>query len=61
MTNIPKKLSSKIETRTKENKLQSLGLSNHLVDSSSNDYLGFGKNETLFSKIFPLPSLAVKL
>ena len=54
MTHMPKKLSCKIETRTKENKLRSLSLSNNLVDFSSNDYLGFAKNETLFSKIFQL-------
>jgi len=52
MTNLQEKLSSKIEARKKENTLRALSEPNNLVDFSSNDYLGFAKNEALFSKIF---------
>lgn len=49
---MPKKLYGKLEDRTKKNELRFLGVASNLVDFSSNDYLGFARNETLFSKIF---------
>src|SRR5690606_40392534 len=44
----PKKLKEKIEGRIKMNALRQLGTSNGRIDFSSNDYLGFSKNETIF-------------
>lgn len=52
MTNLPKKLTAKIEIRAKDKTLRKLGTPHNLVDLSSNDYLGFAQNEDLFSKIF---------
>lgn len=44
----PKKLQQKINDRLQANALRQLGTSSGLVDFSSNDYLGFSKNETIF-------------
>ena len=52
MTHMPKKLISKLDTRAKDKTLRVLAAPNNLVDFSSNDYLGFAQNESLFSKIF---------
>ncbi len=52
MTHMPKKLISKLDTRAKDKTLRALAAPNNLVDFSSNDYLGFAQNESLFSKIF---------
>jgi 8-amino-7-oxononanoate synthase len=49
---MPKKLISKLDTRAKDKTLRALAAPNNLVDFSSNDYLGFAQNESLFSKIF---------
>ena len=45
----PKKLQEKITQRQTQNVLRKLGESNDLIDFSSNDYLGFSKNETIFN------------
>ena len=44
----PKKLQQKLESRKETNALRKLGTVSNLVDFSSNDYLGFSKNETIF-------------
>ncbi|GAA3566896.1 aminotransferase class I/II-fold pyridoxal phosphate-dependent enzyme [Snuella lapsa] len=44
----PKKLQQKLEGRKAVNALRKLGSQNNLIDFSSNDYLGFSKNETIF-------------
>jgi len=54
MSTLPKKLQQKLRNRVKENTLRQLGKTTGLVDFSSNDYLGFAKNETIFSKTFQL-------
>lgn len=46
----PKKLTQKILARKKNQTLRSLGKENNIIDFSSNDYLGFSKNEILFNK-----------
>lgn len=46
---LPKKLQDKIDKRILENSVRSLGVFNNLIDFSSNDYLGFSKNKTIFS------------
>lgn len=46
---LPKKLQQKLETRKEANALRKLGSFSNLVDFSSNDYLGFSKNETVFN------------
>ncbi|WP_452220042.1 aminotransferase class I/II-fold pyridoxal phosphate-dependent enzyme [Lacinutrix salivirga] len=46
---LPKKLQQKLDNRKAENSLRSLPLQNNLVDFSSNDYLGFSKNITIFN------------
>ncbi|MDP5230838.1 MAG: pyridoxal phosphate-dependent aminotransferase family protein [Cellulophaga sp.] len=48
MANFPKKLQAKLEDRAANNALRSLVLLNSLIDFSSNDYLGFAKNKTIF-------------
>lgn len=45
---LPKSLQQKLEYRKANNALRKLPVSNNLVDFSSNDYLGFSKNETIF-------------
>lgn len=45
---LPKKLQQKLDNRNANNVLRQLGEQSNLVDFSSNDYIGFSKNETLF-------------
>lgn len=45
---IPKKLQEKINQRKTQNKLRELGTQHHLIDFSSNDYLGFSKSKEIF-------------
>lgn len=51
---LPKKLQAKLDLRSAANALRKLGSSHHLeesgenVDFSSNDYLGYSKNQTIF-------------
>lgn len=47
MTDFPEKLAQKLEQRKEENALRLLSTSVDLVDFSSNDYLGFSRNETI--------------
>lgn len=54
MPNFPKKLQRKLQERKKNNALRSLPSSNNLVDFSSNDYLGFAENETIYANTFQL-------
>ena len=48
MPNFPKKLDQKLNERVKHNTLRTLSASENLKDFSSNDYLGFAKNRTIF-------------
>lgn len=48
MASFPKKLSKKLEDRRGLNALRSLPVQQHLIDFSSNDYLGFAKNTAIF-------------
>lgn len=48
MKTFPKRLTEKLQKRQEENALRDLGTPNNLVDFSSNDYLGFSKNENIF-------------
>jgi 8-amino-7-oxononanoate synthase len=50
LTHFPKSLVSKLKLREQTNSLRRLPLSNNWVDFSSNDYLGFAKNETIFNQ-----------
>jgi 8-amino-7-oxononanoate synthase len=50
MKDFPKKLQQKLEDRKMNNALRKLDNRNALIDFSSNDYLGFSKNETIFNK-----------
>ena len=50
MKYFPKSLVSKLKLREQTNSLRKLPLSNNWVDFSSNDYLGFAKNETIFNQ-----------
>lgn len=43
MPNFPKKLTQKIQKRVLDNALRELPIQNNLIDFSSNDYLGFSK------------------
>ena len=47
---LPKKLQNKIDQRKENQSLRSLGTVNNLIDFSSNDYLGFANNKTIFHK-----------
>lgn len=49
MKSLPKKLQQKLKVRKANNALRKLGKQNNLVDFSSNDYLGFSKNKTIFN------------
>lgn len=44
----PKKLQKKLEERSQNNSLRTLGVNNDLIDFSSNDYLGFSTSEKIF-------------
>lgn len=49
---IPKKLKIKIDNRNEENALRKLDKPSKLIDFSSNDYIGFSKNETIFKNTY---------
>lgn len=49
MKNIPKKLQQKLEERKANNALRQLGDHTTSIDFSSNDYLGFSNNKTIFN------------
>ena len=46
----PKKLIRKISSRKEDTSLRSLGTETHLIDFSSNDYLGYAKSGLIFDK-----------
>ncbi|MBF2707126.1 aminotransferase class I/II-fold pyridoxal phosphate-dependent enzyme [Flavobacterium soyangense] len=46
----PKNLSVKLESRKQNNALRKLSLPNDSMDFSSNDYIGFSKNKSIFEK-----------
>lgn len=46
--NLPKSLQEKLNVRLANNALRILPFQNNLIDFSSNDYLGFAKNEAIF-------------
>ncbi|HAT79941.1 MAG TPA: 8-amino-7-oxononanoate synthase [Flavobacterium sp.] len=46
----PKNLNEKLEIRKQNNALRKLATPNNLIDFSSNDYIGFSKNETIFEE-----------
>lgn len=48
MTEFPKKLTAKLTERQANNALRKLPLPSGLIDFSSNDYLGFARNQTIF-------------
>jgi 8-amino-7-oxononanoate synthase len=48
--NFPKQLSDKLKKREQNKALRQLPFANNLIDFSSNDYIGFSKNETIFDK-----------
>ena len=50
MKEFPKALTNKLEQRTANNSLRKLSLPNTLIDFASNDYIGFGKSETIFNE-----------
>lgn len=54
MIDLPKKLKKKLDERASNGALRQLNVPSGLVDFSSNDYLGFARNEILFSKTFQL-------
>jgi 8-amino-7-oxononanoate synthase len=47
---LSKQLQQKLQLRKDENALRQLPLVNDLIDFASNDYIGFAKNETIFSQ-----------
>ncbi|RKR15049.1 8-amino-7-oxononanoate synthase [Maribacter vaceletii] len=54
MRNFPTILNKKLKKRKQEAALRSLPVASNLVDFSSNDYLGFATNETLYANTFQL-------
>lgn len=54
MRNFPINLESKLKKREQEDALRSLPAKSNLVDFSSNDYLGFATNDSLFANTFQL-------
>ncbi|WP_104735257.1 aminotransferase class I/II-fold pyridoxal phosphate-dependent enzyme [Hanstruepera ponticola] len=50
MKTFPKRLTEKLKKREEEHALRQLNNQDQLVDFSSNDYLGFSKNETIFNE-----------
>ncbi|WP_165750040.1 aminotransferase class I/II-fold pyridoxal phosphate-dependent enzyme [Cellulophaga sp. Z1A5H] len=54
MASFPEKLSKKLEDRRGANSLRVLPAQQLLIDFSSNDYLGFAKNTTIFEGVIAL-------
>lgn len=54
MIRFPEKLKQKLQERKKKNAIRDLSTSDNLIDFSSNDYLGFAKNETIYANTFQL-------
>ena len=54
MSSLPKKLIKKLKNREDQNAFRDLISVKGLVDFSSNDYLGFAMNETIYAKTFQL-------
>jgi 8-amino-7-oxononanoate synthase len=52
MHDFPLKLQNKLEERKSRDSFRELEISNGLIDFSSNDYLGFAKNEKLYANTF---------
>ena len=50
MKTFPKRLTEKLKKREEEHALRQLNNQDQLVDFSSNDYLGFSKNENIFNE-----------
>lgn len=48
--NFPEKLAKKLNQRSKNQSLRTLGLQTDLIDFSSNDYLGFAKSKVIFEE-----------
>ncbi|SHJ46153.1 8-amino-7-oxononanoate synthase [Arenibacter nanhaiticus] len=48
MVELPKRLQIKLSERATNNALRQLPIANHLIDFSSNDYLGFARDEAVF-------------
>ncbi|MBX9807495.1 MAG: pyridoxal phosphate-dependent aminotransferase family protein [Flavobacteriaceae bacterium] len=46
----PKNLATKLELRKQNNALRKLAASSDLIDFSSNDYIGFSKNKSIFEE-----------
>jgi 8-amino-7-oxononanoate synthase len=46
----PRNLATKLETRKQNNALRKLATPNNLIDFSSNDYIGFSKNKSIFEQ-----------
>ena len=46
----PKNLLAKLDIRKQNNALRKLSLPNNLIDFSSNDYIGFSKNKSIFEE-----------
>lgn len=57
MPSFPKKLHHKLQQRVESNSLRSLPKTYNLIDLSSNDYLGFAKNKTIYDHTLKLLSL----
>ncbi len=54
MSKFPKKLAQKLAIRAENDALRSLPIAHNAIDFSSNDYLGFAKNETIYAHTFQL-------
>ncbi|QLG45597.1 aminotransferase class I/II-fold pyridoxal phosphate-dependent enzyme [Costertonia aggregata] len=54
MQDLPEKLNQKLKDRAAENAIRQLPKNFGLIDFSSNDYLGYAKNETIYSDTFQL-------
>ncbi|PSG90556.1 aminotransferase class I/II-fold pyridoxal phosphate-dependent enzyme [Aurantibacter aestuarii] len=54
MQDLNPKLIQKLEQRLANQSLRQLGLPSHLVDFSSNDYLGFAKNKNIYNSTLEL-------
>lgn len=54
MLELPKKLNQKLQDRATVNAMRSLTSTKGLIDFSSNDYLGYAHNETIYSDTFQL-------